>query len=833
MTDRIAAALARLFEEHRIVLWYDNARELRAAFEALDLPGVERVEIANNEFGIKYRVLRQESERKFLLYKHGPAPKAAANWLLDLEHAAPMFRADQAELWLTELNLPLNLKPLVEEHKEFFRARARVEALRAAIKLDDGPATLRQRMLLICTGAEGGLEAAIEALLGEFAEDRDEKWRLIGRANLDAFFWKRVGEVYGYRPETPGLEDFALTLFDAATRLALGDTAVLTQQALLLLRRWKDNRTGTPHFKKLSAQFTGTLDIPARLRAKGKDLRAWAGIDHFEEIDRHFIREIVGGLASRTVAPAEATSWVEQRRQSIWWETYADVYQAIHFAIAFQQALAEANLGMTSPADGVRRYAASWFRLDQLYRRFLYHWQKSRQHTLLADLFEAVENHYTTSYLLPLNHAWQDQVAGMETWEISGIPRQAAFYPQFVGELRNKSQKAVVIVSDALRYEVAEECAARIRAQNRFEATLTPMLSALPSYTQLGMAAFLPNQALSLAEGGAVLADGASTQGLAAREARLAAGRGADRVKTLKAEEMLEMTLEEGKTLFRDHDVIYVYHNRIDVVADKRESEDQLADACERAMEDLVTLVRKLTSANVSNIFITADHGFLYQHRPLAESDFLAEKPEGASIDCFNRRFVIGRGLTPTPGVKIWSEAALGLKGDREVAIPNAISRLRVQGSGSRYVHGGASLQEVVVPLLRVSKRREEDVDKVEVQIVVSGRLLISSGQIAVTLYQAQPMTAKRQKRELRVGLYAADGTLISDEHTLTFDFTSENPRERERPCKFLLSRTADAYNNQDVILKLRERHNKTSHYHDHATQVFQLRRGIATDFDF
>jgi hypothetical protein len=142
-------------------------------------------------------------------------------------------------------------------------------------------------------------------------------------------------------------------------------------------------------------------------------------------------------------------------------------------------------------------------------------------------------------------------------------------------------------------------------------------------------------------------------------------------------------------------------------------------------------------------------------------------------------------------------------------------------------------LQEVVVPLLRVSKRREEDLDKVEVQIVVAGRTLISSGQIAVTLYQAQPMTPKRHKRELRAGLYAADGTLISDEHTLAFEFTSENPRERERPCKFLLSRAADAYNNQDVILKLRERHNKTSHYHDHATQVFQLRRGITTDFDF
>ena len=35
---------------------------------------------------------------------------------------------------------------------------------------------------------------------------------------------------------------------------------------------------------------------------------------------------------------------------------YEDIYQAIGFATEFQQALAEANLGMTSPAEGVKRY---------------------------------------------------------------------------------------------------------------------------------------------------------------------------------------------------------------------------------------------------------------------------------------------------------------------------------------------------------------------------------------------------------------------------------------------------------------------------------------------
>jgi hypothetical protein len=87
--------------------------------------------------------------------------------------------------------------------------------------------------------------------------------------------------------------------------------------------------------------------------------------------------------------------------------------------------------------------------------------------------------------------------------------------------------------------------------------------------------------------------------------------------------------------------------------------------------------------------------------------------------------------------------------------------------------------------------------------------------------------------RELLAGIYALDGTLISDEFSLTFDFRSENAREREMPRKFLLSREADRFNNQDVVLKLRERVGKTSHYKDYASQRFEMRRGIPTDFDF
>jgi len=74
MNDRIAKALNKLFDRHRIVFWYDTKQELRGDFEALELQGIEKLELTNNEFAVKHRLLREEPAQKFLLYREGPQP---------------------------------------------------------------------------------------------------------------------------------------------------------------------------------------------------------------------------------------------------------------------------------------------------------------------------------------------------------------------------------------------------------------------------------------------------------------------------------------------------------------------------------------------------------------------------------------------------------------------------------------------------------------------------------------------------------------------------------------------------------------------------------------
>jgi len=132
---KIQQALGNLFEKQRIVFWYDTRSEFRADYETLELPSVEKIELANNEFGVKYRVLREQPEQKFLLFKDGPEPAHLENWLLDVQLASgSTFRTDQVALWLAELELGPDAYPLLEAHVAFFEAVKRREKLKELLE---------------------------------------------------------------------------------------------------------------------------------------------------------------------------------------------------------------------------------------------------------------------------------------------------------------------------------------------------------------------------------------------------------------------------------------------------------------------------------------------------------------------------------------------------------------------------------------------------------------------------------------------------------------------------------------------------------------------------
>jgi hypothetical protein len=196
-----------------------------------------------------------------------------------------------------------------------------------------------------------------------------------------------------------------------------------------------------------------------------------------------------------------------------------------------------------------------------------------------------------------------------------------------------------------------------------------------------------------------------------------------------------------------------------------------------------------------------------------------------------DRRFAFGKGIVPTPNVKVFNSGELGLGGELSVASPRSLGRFPLSGSGKRYVHGGISLQEIVVPAVKIHKARTDDTGPVEVELLrVPAK--ITTGQVAISLFQSKPAIDKILPRTLRVGVYSKDGKELSELKTFTFDSKQTEARQREVGMLITLSHAADAFNNQEVDLRLEETVPGTNQTVTYKTHPLRLQKPFASDFD-
>ncbi|MGV1004452.1 MAG: BREX-1 system phosphatase PglZ type A [Candidatus Nanopelagicales bacterium] len=821
--------LERSFENHRIVFWRDPDREYGAELDSLELPGVKTIQVDNDEYAIKHRLLQEEPTGKFLIYRGGKVPAGVGNWLLDLELAYGVFTADRTSLVAKDLGLTAaGIDEVVAAHEKFFNATRRVQSLKALLNADDDAAKLCAKITAVALGQrEHSLLEIIRALLVENAAGQNAKYHALVDYGLDDFFWRGVASIYGYEASSPTVDDLVLWIFRKAIEGFKSDRPGGLQNVQLDFASLRNDRRSADALVALAKRAARDLNYaPSIEDASFRDL---ATVDLFEEVDQKIISDLARAVADQTVTAREVAEIVRKRQSSLWLDGYKKLYAAIATGSELLTELASLNLGAQSFDEALDRYRREWFRIDQLYRQFTFAARTAEYPKPLEALREQVEKRYTNTFLYALGNAWQKQVDAVDTWTSSVLRPQASFYRDYIEPLvRDGDKKAVVIISDALRYEVAEELGSLIRKEDRFDASLDAVLGVLPSYTKLGMAALLPHTTLKhSADGKTVLADDQPTNGTVLRGKILEKVGGA----AIQAEDFKALSGDERRELFKANRVLYLYHNRIDATGDKPGTERQVFEAAEDTLRDIVDLVKKLASANATNIFITADHGFLFQDDALPDSFFLSTKPHGDDIKVENRRYVLGRGLKVDVAFATFSSAQVGLDSDLQIQLPKSIHRLRLAGGGTRYVHGGAALQEVVVPVLTVNKKRKSDTRLVNVEVWPESDK-ITTGQVVVRMFQSEPVSDKVQPRAVRAGLYVGE-TLISNQIELTFDQSSADKRDRYQSAHMLLSKDANDFNNRAVEFRLEERIPNTNQWRLYAKAMYTLKRSFASDFDF
>lgn len=824
MCEQIKKTLLNKFENSRIVFWYDKDKQFTEDFANLELDGVKKLTIGENEFALKYRILREEPNQKFLLYKPAEKPEDAQNWLLDVLLANAEFHAEQWALILAELGLGSEYSDITKEHAFFFNSKERKEKLKALLGKSETLKQVRMKMLFVISKGEGDINSVVENLLHEYALGKNEMMNAISKSKLDAFLYDRMQEAYGYSSSTPNVKDFIINTFERSFTNDMDGATNSGTGAKIFLNQWKNDVRYAADFEKISNEVADILKIEDKVYQK--DYKSLVAADYFEAIDRRIIAALIEDLRKRTINPKEVFDIITQRRTMKWYKKYENLYQALWYAAAFVEMVEkEGHFTVNSISTGIENYTNTWYKIDQYYRKFIYNLKVSGQVSGFEKLLEDIENLYSNKYLLNMNDSWQQQIDKKTVWEFDCIDRQRDFYHKYV---ESSKTKLCVIISDALRYEIGDELAARIRQLDRFDAKLNKAITGLPSYTQLGMASLLPHNALEIIERDlTVTADDAPTAGIDNRNKILQ--QKATGALALKDTDILNSNSEGLREIAKNNSIIYVFHNKIDEVGHSLSSEEQAFEAAEDTIEELIKIMKKLASADIYNIIITSDHGFIYQNKDLDEDEYLGIEPTGDVIKK-DRRFVIGRNLKEDNSFMKFSAQNLGLRGDLEFQFPKSINRLRLQGAARKFVHGGASLQEIIVPIVTINKKRQSDISKVEVEMMRSTDI-ISSNQLVVTLYQKDIVNDKVQKRVLLIGLYNKAGELISEQKELIFDSISTETRDREQQVTLLLNKNVDNENNQTVYLKLSEPEEDTTYAKEYKSLVYTVRKTFTMDF--
>jgi len=828
--SKITEALTKRFELHRIIFWHDEQGELQEQYAEIEIAEVEKIHVKNNAFAVKHLINKEKPAQKFLLYSTGQKPENEDNWLLDMELAHHVFRTDQEAMFLQEVGLGYHFKDLVTQHLSFFTAKDRRTRLKEFLGADDEHQAIRYKMLAVTFGTENiSLVTYIHAHGSAYGDGNEKFDKELDRFNLSTYYWGEIARKYNYYSDNPSIYDFLLEVFNA--NFVLGKKTTLAKESRLLLSLWKDTLQYRDYFGKISDKVAIDLDVSAKLEAAAID--ELVSDDLFKLVDKKIIHQLVKLLIEESISNDKIASIIKQRENKYWFTEVSFLYQCISHASQLISLIRKhGNVKYSSFQEGLTDYTTRLYEIDQLYRKFIYSYRRTMQNRILVDLAIKIEKIYSNDWLLKHSNNWQSIIDQTDQWPNSLLTGQKHFFRTHVKPILDKKQRLFVIISDAFRYECAAEWTKKLQSENRYDATISHMVASLPSYTQLGMASLLPHKELAFQEGSdLILADGIPASGIQGRTKILEVNSGV-RATAINAEEFMNLnSASEGREFVKKFDLIYIYHNRIDKTGDDKTSEDKVFDAVEEEFTFLMNMMKKIYNMNGYNMIVTSDHGFLYQHTELAQSDFSDSKHSG-EIHKENRRFILGKNLIADAATRAFKAQDLGIQSDLDVLIPKSINRIRVKGAGARFIHGGASLQEIAIPLIKITKTRQDTTTQVDVDIIKSTDK-ITTNILAVSFIQTETLSEQVLPRVIRAVLRAEDGEDLSDQFKYNFDITEGSERQREVKHRFMLDQKASGkYKNQRVQLVLEEPVEGSSKWKKYKDYYYTLNISFTNDFD-
>ena len=822
LKERFAAPLPE-FYKRRIIFWQDEDREFESTLDELDLPGVNIVKLTGtNNFAVKKLLLHDDLTGNYLIYNPFSYAAPQDDWLRDIELYSEEFRADYYSILMSELNIHASpvMRRTVKLYSTFFDNKERVARLRKIGREYQTPLQLHIDIMAVLAGLSGG--SAQDVFIAVLSAGLDEENNAVLN-NIEKFgnieaFWQLVRKYTGFiHEDDKPLGFFASHVLLTALAQTMNPSVLKGLERFIsesnraycysIVHEWR-NREDNTALWDLCRTVEQELQLPSRFDKQ--EIETLLTGDIFPSIHEIILKRFFSEASEQVVKPDLILKTVENRRTSGWIEHFSDYYDCLYFIAKMQEFYQNnaAGFHIVEPKAVWKLYTENAYEMDSFYRHFHYAFGCTLKDSnpLLEDKLkhatEYVEGLYQNWYLKELTGCWTNAISDnlASLGYVSEIAKQRDFYSRYIRPLAGKNTRAFVIISDALRYEVAAELCDTLIRTTKGTAKLEAMQAIFPSITKFGMAALLPGRKISVDEDMGVYVEELPTSSTQDREKVLCIGN--SNSVAIQYNDVLSMKRAERRELVSGKEVVSIYHNTIDAIGDKAPTENKVFEACEDAIQEISNILRIIVNdMQGTDIFITSDHGFLYTYRPLTEGDKISKNTFTGKVYEVGRRYALtepsatGEYLLP---VQLDSEiSSTPVKG----YTPQDSTRIKISGGGENYVHGGVSLQELCVPVivfknLRTSSKKYVEVSNAELKLLSESRK-VSNLLFSLDFFQRQPVGDKVQPCAYTIYMTDDEGVPVSDRQTVIADRTSLNASERVFRVRFNLK--AGAYDSKKI----------------------------------
>lgn len=777
LLESIKEVICESLNDKAILVWYDNEGTLMDVIPKSIQPGIEFIQYDGSYLKIRSIIEKNDPqlEKKWVIYV--PEMELERSWILDYEVLGTKVTMGLERLLVEKIGIVSNsrLKELLKGQagRDLSLNWEELMSGKNVINTDD----IIKALLGIIFGL-GSVFNITRAVL-EYVSSPEKYSQELSKYSLHALFSELINCELGLEVKSEpavSAEDLAAAILFSELVVRSRGVGKVEFERLLpredkrslwveMLDDWQEN----DRLRGAFLEWSTTLETKYEVLKKISGFENLIEVNSFKCVDQILLDEIclrITHTENGFEDNLELGVRVSQIRSELIWSKFGGTtyWNTIRSALELYRHCVEARIELDqSPPKNIDEFNVAytkelgWWNIDKL------HLELSRStdgitESIFSLFVKPASNEYF-KWITISNFRFSNAASKIVKWECSTAFNQSYFWNSVVG---SSEPGTAVFFIDALRFDLCKILQKDLLRKG-YEVNLQNMLSSLPSVTEIGMSAMLPD-----AENNLSVNVQDSKMLVSLRENRITGKN--DRTKWLGAtlgQELKILDLSEInkadqqslKNMIKQHKRIVVMDREID------RSGTFLSgisiDLFSKLVSSLSECITRLHEAEVERIIITTDHGFLLMPQGHKfESILVTNVPKDSEK---NRRYIIGRPPN-IQGFVRFSLKALDIVGEGDAIFPYGITTVAIQGETGQFIHGGLSLQENSLGVLISSSKKVPR----KVQVKASIPNMITS---AIFIIELIPIIDEGRKNPRKVFVQIKSGVdVISRSDVITLE---------------------------------------------------------------